>query len=369
MKFKKLGDFAYIKGRIGWKGLKKKEYLSNSDYRIINGSNIVSGKIDWTDTGYIDKYRYDESPEIRLEQDDILITKDGTIGKIAKVNNLNKPTTIASGLFLLRNKDNDHWDTDYLYWFLNSMKFTEFIHARTEGSVIPHLYQKDFEELQIPEISIDEQKKISKKLNTIQKKIELNNNINDNLLMLCKELFKRKFPNVYSGYSTIGEITNNFDRNRIPLSKNQRNRLPGKYRYIGATSTLDYISKYNFNGTYVLLGEDGSVIDRDDHPILQYVSGKFWPNNHTHVLQGKGVSTEWIFLYFSSVNVKSIVTGAVQLKINQKNLNSLKVSVPTPDSLKEFENMIEPIFKKIRLKRKENQILEDVKEEILLKYL
>lgn len=182
MKYKNISNSLYIKGRIGWKGLKKKEYLKKSGYRIINGSNISNGKINWSDCGYITKQRYFESPEIMLQKGDILVTKDGTIGKVAFVEDLVQPSTIASGLFIVRNKATDECDTLFLYYYLQTRKFKEFIHSRTEGSVIPHLYQKDFKEFKIPDISLANQRQISSKLNYIQKKITLNNQLNDNLV-------------------------------------------------------------------------------------------------------------------------------------------------------------------------------------------
>lgn len=192
MKYKNISNYLYIKGRIGWKGLKKKEYLRKGDYRIINGSNISNGKINWSDCGYITKQRYFESPEIMLQKGDILVTKDGTIGKVALVEDLVQPSTIASGLFIVRNKATDECDTLFLYYYLQTRKFKEFIHSRTEGSVIPHLYQKDFKEFKIPDISLANQRQISSKLNYIQKKITLNNQLNDNLVSQ-KYLFSKLF--------------------------------------------------------------------------------------------------------------------------------------------------------------------------------
>ncbi|MEI2414413.1 restriction endonuclease subunit S [Ligilactobacillus salivarius] len=122
MRYSKISESLYIKGRIGWKGLKKKEYLQEGSYRIINGSNIVDNKIDWSNCGYISKERYDESEEIKLKEGDILITKDGTIGKVAMVNKLDKPSTVASGLFILRNinlKNGIHYIYSIIYNLLN----------------------------------------------------------------------------------------------------------------------------------------------------------------------------------------------------------------------------------------------------------
>ncbi|MCJ0601043.1 restriction endonuclease subunit S, partial [Enterococcus cecorum] len=98
MKFStvKLGDYLYIKGRIGWKGLKKSEYLEQGEYRIINGEALVVDGINWNKAGFITKERYEESPEIMLQEEDILLSKDGTIGKIGFVDKLEQPTTVAS---------------------------------------------------------------------------------------------------------------------------------------------------------------------------------------------------------------------------------------------------------------------------------
>lgn len=146
----KLGDYLYIKGRIGWKGLKKSEYLSQSGYRIINGETLTKSGIDWSKAGYISEERYMESPEIMLNVGDILLSKDGTIGKIGYIDSLELPTSVASGIFVIRNKKPDIISTTFIYYLLQSELFEAFIAARTEGSVIPHLYQKDFMDFEFP---------------------------------------------------------------------------------------------------------------------------------------------------------------------------------------------------------------------------
>lgn len=145
-----LGDYLYIKGRIGWKGLKKSEYLSKSGYRIINGETLTKSGIDWNKAGYISAERYEESPEIMLKVSDILLSKDGTIGKIGYVDSLDLPTSVASGIFVIRNNQPNIISTTFIYYLLKSQLFKAFIVARTEGSVIPHLYQKDFMEFKFP---------------------------------------------------------------------------------------------------------------------------------------------------------------------------------------------------------------------------
>lgn len=146
----KLGDYLYIKGRIGWKGLKKEEYLDKSQYRIINGESLTKSGIVWEKAGFISEERYIESPEIMLQPNDILLSKDGTIGKIGFVDSLDLPTTVASGIFVIRNEQPEILSTIFIYYLLKSRLFQSFITMRTEGSVIPHLYQKDFMEFEFP---------------------------------------------------------------------------------------------------------------------------------------------------------------------------------------------------------------------------
>ena len=148
-----LGDYLYIKGRIGWKGLKKEEYLLESPYRIINGESLTINGIDWSKAGFISENRYNESPEIMLQIGDILISKDGTIGKVGYIDKLDKPTSVASGIFVVRNLKPEVVSTIFIYCLLTSSYFKEFIASRTEGSVIPHLYQKDFVTLEVPLLS------------------------------------------------------------------------------------------------------------------------------------------------------------------------------------------------------------------------
>lgn len=109
-----LGDLLYIKGRIGWKGLKKSEYTVHGNFRIINGETLATPGIDWNKAGYISYKRYKESPEIKLKVGDILISKDGTIGKIGYVDELELPTTVAFGIFVIRNLNNEVISTVFI---------------------------------------------------------------------------------------------------------------------------------------------------------------------------------------------------------------------------------------------------------------
>lgn len=258
----------------------------------------------------------------------------------------------------------------YLYLLLSLDSTTRYLQqiAETSTTAYPSVKVEDIGNLafDIPEIS--KQRKIVHKIRIIEQKIKLNQEINDNLLDVAQLIFNSMFPNVNYGTQTIGELTRNFDKLRKPLSKKQRIEIQGNYRYIGATSVNDYISKYNFDGIYLLLAEDGSVQDNNGFPILQYVFGKFWPNNHTHVLQGNNISTEWLYLFFRQHKVSELVTGAVQPKISQSNLNKISITAPTEEEKEIFSTRTDNIFSLIRQNELQNTNLLMLKNLLLSKY-
>lgn len=161
------------------------------------------------------------------------------------------------------------------------------------------------------------------------------------------------------------------DSKRIPLSSRERDKMTErKYPYYGATSVMDYVSDYIFDGCYLLLAEDGTVIDSNGHPILQYVWGKFWVNNHAHIITGKnGFSVESLLLYFSQLSVQSIVTGAVQPKISQANLCSVPVVIPPREAVEEFNNTISPLFTMLWSLSDENNHLAQLRDSLLPKLM
>ena len=139
----RLGDSATLKARIGWQGLTIKEYLDQGDFYLITGTEFLNGSIDWGNCHYIDEWRYKQDPNIQIREDDVLITKDGTIGKIALIKHIHKPATLNSGVFVARPKGNSFYP-DFFYYILSSRVFNEFLNQLSAGSTINHLYQKDF---------------------------------------------------------------------------------------------------------------------------------------------------------------------------------------------------------------------------------
>ena len=140
---KRLGNTAGLKARIGWQGLTTAEYLESGDYYLVTGTEFKDGFIDWDNCHCVVESRYKQDKNIQLKEHDILVTKDGTIGKVALITHLDKPATLNSGVFVIRPLEKSFYP-DFFYYLLCSNFFKIFLDQLSAGSTINHLYQKDF---------------------------------------------------------------------------------------------------------------------------------------------------------------------------------------------------------------------------------
>lgn len=155
---KKIKYTSYIKGRVGWHGLRSDEFTDEGPY-LVTGTDFIGDKVNWETCYHISDERYNQDPYIQLRDNDLLITKDGTIGKVALAKNLPDKATLNSGIMLIRPVTEDYC-TDFMFWILNSKVFSEYNEHTKTGSTIQHLYQETFENFIFSAPHIDEQKNI-----------------------------------------------------------------------------------------------------------------------------------------------------------------------------------------------------------------
>ena len=167
----RLKNACSLKGRIGWKGLRSEEFEQISYAYLVTGQDFHSAIIDWTKCYQISKERYDEDPYIQLSNGDLLITKDGTIGKIAKVSNMDKPSCLNSGIFVMK-QTKALFEQSYLYWLLESSLLKEFNNYTSTGTTILHLYQNVFENMPFIIPSLSEQQQIAEYLDKKTEEID-----------------------------------------------------------------------------------------------------------------------------------------------------------------------------------------------------
>ncbi len=131
-----------LKARIGWQGLTTAEYLDEGYSLLITGTDFVGGRINWNECHFVNYDRYAQDPNIQVMNGDLLLTKDGTIGKVAYVTDLKRPATLNSGVFLVK-PITDAYVAHFMFYVLESSVFKDFLQQLSAGSTINHLYQKD----------------------------------------------------------------------------------------------------------------------------------------------------------------------------------------------------------------------------------
>ena len=394
----KLGDVADV---LSGYAFKTKDFIEEG-VPVVKIKNIIPPNIDINDTQYVSNEMYEEKIKYALNYNDILISMTGSnvnqiasaVGKIGRVKLKYTKLLLNQRVGKLFVKDNSKCNYDYLYYYLIQPEIRYNLAANAGGSANQaNISPADIKNIDIKLPSLEEQEKIVNILSCLDDKIELNNEMNKTLEEMAQSIYKRwfvdfEFPNedgqpykssggemveselgmIPKGWEvgSFSDISEILDSKRIPLSKREREKRANIYPYYGAASLMDYVDDYIFEGIHVLMGEDGTVIDKDGFPILQYVGGKFWVNNHAHVLKGKNeFSNEFVYLYLSNTNVTHLVTGAVQPKINQKNLTSLKLPIPDKNMTVKFNSLAKNIFEYIYEIRQENKKLEEIRSILL----
>lgn len=359
----------------------KVECFVPSGFPIIDGANLKGYKVTDNITKFVTEEKARSLSRSIAHRGDVIVTISGTIGQIAYIpeNSLYDEYLCSQRQFRV-SFDSSMVYVPYLVFYFHTFEGQNKILSFANQTGVPALSQplKNFKKIRLCLPSLQEQRRIASIVETINDKIEHNIKINDNLLAQAQTLYKQFFPygvqdDLPDGWriGTVGEIIEIHDSKRIPLSGADRTKMEKKiYPYYGAASLMDFVDNYIFDGKYLLLGEDGTVVDDAGYPILQYVWGQFWVNNHAHILTGRlGYDVESLYMLFKQTPVKSIVTGAVQPKISQANLRSVQVVIPPEHNLREYNDLVEPLFSLFRANEEECKTFTALRDMLLPKLM
>ena len=264
-------------------------------------------------------------------------------------------------------------DAKFLYYFLKNLDLNQF----AQGSSHPLLTQTLLNSIEVVVPSSPlEQKAIASVLSSLDDKIDLLHRQNKTLEAMAETLFRQWFVEDTEGRTeliTLGEMIEIHDSKRIPLSKLERDKKKNgsiMYPYYGAAKVMDYVDDYIFDGDYLLLGEDGTVQDENGYPILQRANGKFWVNNHAHVLSAKApYNNFFLWCLLSKTNIEKAVTGAVQPKINQENLRKLDFEKFDESKVLDFNDITSSMLNKLNTNNSQIQTLENLRDTLLPKLM
>ena len=278
----------YIKARVGWKGLTSDEFEVESFAYLVTGRDFSSKVIDFSACYQVSQARYLDDPFIQLKQGDILITKDGTIGKTAWVKELDKPACLNSGIFVVRPRAD--YVSDFLFWVLESAVFKEFIRLVSSGSTIQHLYQNVFENFSFGIPPLEEQRRIADFLDRETAKIDALIAKQEQLITTLDERRKAIVAQyvsqgmnpgsdlVQTGNPQVPAMPSNWRLKRLRhlaqiesgADYKDLETFEGGFPVYGSGGVFTQASKYMYNGESVLFGRKGTI----DKPL--YVNGPFW---------------------------------------------------------------------------------------------
>jgi type I restriction enzyme S subunit len=191
---KKLSELATMHARIGWQNLRTSEFLDAGDYMLVTGTDFEDGKISFSTCHYVAKERYDQDKNIQIRNGSILITKDGTLGKVAFVQNLTKPATLNAGVFNVELKNKKETDEKYVFQYLKAPFLMDYVGNKATGGTIKHLNQNILVDFPVVSPKKEEQQKIGSFFSNIDSLISLEQKKYDKLTQVKKSMLEKMFP-------------------------------------------------------------------------------------------------------------------------------------------------------------------------------
>ncbi|MEZ8085964.1 restriction endonuclease subunit S [Vibrio sp. 1S139] len=381
------------------------DYVENGIPSIMPKNIRIDG-VDDSDIARVSPEDIERLSKYKVQTGDIVYSRRGDVEKCSLITELEDGWLCGTGCLRVR-LQSKQISPEFLHAYLCHPYVREWIVRHAVGATMPNLNTSILSALPVLVPTSGAMNSITSNWSALSQKLVVNVKINHTLEEMAQAIFKSWFVDfdpvkammngeqpegmdavtaslfpeklveselglIPEGWelTNIGKVSECSDKKRIPLSKRQREQKQGSIPYYGATSVMDYVDEAIFDDIYLLIGEDGSVMKDDGTPFIQYIWGPAWVNNHAHVLQGiKSISTEQLMLFFQQTNINAYVTGAVQLKINQRNMNSIPF-IKAPKEINErFYDVVAPLYAKIRAIKEENEQLAKLRDTLLPKLL
>ena len=289
-----------------------------------------------------------EKHKAKLHKNDILFSHINSPIHVGKTALFAEEETLYHGINLLRLRVNGNVDSRFFNYFLNRLFWSGYWKKTAKQSVNQaSVNQTDIKVVPFSYPPIPEQQRIVAILDQAFADIEKARANAERNLKNARELFDSYLNQVFSqrgeGWveTNLASIAENLDSRRVPITKSKRTK--GEYPYYGASGIVDYVSDFIFDEDLLLISEDGANLLARTYPIAFSASGKYWVNNHAHVLRFKnGNQQKFIEYYLNSISLVPYISGMAQPKLNQKSLNN--IPVPMADSV-----IVNEIVKKLNV--------------------
>lgn len=378
-------SLAEISGGITY-GFTTKSSTVGDGARLLRITDIQDYKVDWASLPYCDDQ---PDPAFLVRSGDIVVARTGaTTGKSYLIKNVPVPTAFAS--YLIRIAVSHELQSDYVWKFMQGPDYWQQIQVVSKGTAQPGANAVILGQVAIPLPPLAEQKRIVAKLDALNAKSARARTELARIESLVSRYKQAVLSKAFSGgwcpeektntgphqglpteynnqvypaswtITSVGSFAQNHDARRVPIKREDRSVRQGPYPYYGASGPIDFFDDYLFDGTYLLVAEDGANLLSRSSAIAFTAMGRFWVNNHAHILE-LADQTDHDFLrhYLESISLVPYVTGSAQPKLTQRALAGIGVVVPPPSERAKIVRRIESAFAKIdRLAKEAKRALE-----------
>ncbi len=348
---------------------------------VIRNTNFTKeGKLDDSDIAFIE-VEAKKFEKRRLQFGDIILEKSGggpkqPVGRVVLFDKQEGDFSFSNFTAALRVLDPGEVDFRYLHKHLHWTYLsgvTEGIQSHSTG--IRNLNGDAYKAIAFTYPPLSEQQRIVALLDEAFVGLATAKANAERNLQNARALFESHLQSVFSqrgeGWveTTLDKISTNLDSRRVPITKNVRSS--GEYPYYGASGIVDYVADYIFEGDNLLVSEDGANLVARSTPIAFSVTGRYWVNNHAHILHFESMATQrFVEFYLESIKLDEFITGAAQPKLNQRALNA--IPIPIPESVEEqarivngVESLQEETQRLTRLYERKLAALEELKKSLL----
>ena len=356
--------------------LKKEFFISSSEYTVYEQNNAIYNT--WKTRYFITPEKFQELHKFQLMPGDFILSGAGTIGRIAQV-----PANITKGVFnqaLIRIRINPEWMDKkfFLIWMQSENMQRKLTHANPGSAMTNLVPMSEIKKWEIIIPSKTEQNKIGEFIQKLNSLIALHQRKLEHLQEQKKGLLQKMFPKNgetipevrFPGFTDaweqrkLGEVVNFLDTLRKPLEGAKR--VKGPYPYYGASGIVDYVDGYLFDEELILLSEDGANITERNYPVCFLASGKYWVNNHAHVLKIKEDNdNNFICNSLERKDYTKYNTGMAMPKLNKETCKGIPIMCPNYDEQKKIGNYFRKFDTLIALHQRKLEHLELMKKGLL----
>jgi type I restriction enzyme S subunit len=346
--------------------IESKDQNDEGTIRLIQLADIGDGEFINKSDKHITEMKAIELNCTILKAGDILVARmPDPIGRACIFPDFDYKCVTAVDVCIIR-PNNPNVFGKWLMHIINSPKFRNNIQKYSTGTTRKRISRKNLAKIEFPLPPLVEQKRIATILDQVdalrRKREQSLSHLDDLMQSVFLKMFGDPILNPKNwDQKELGEIVNNEDSKRIPVKLADRKKMQGEFPYYGASGIIDYVDDYLFEGESLLIAEDGANLISRTTPIAFIANGKYWVNNHAHVLRFSGLADLFYLEYFFKfIDLSPYLTGSAQPKLNQKNLNRIPILLPPLNLQVEFRERIALIHKQEIIMKRSQEMLDDL---------